>query len=74
MASCNASAAARGAHAQYTIHPISITRFRSFQTQPLESLIAAVKLPIKKRFLGNPTLATSIMRENIVMGTACSII
>ena len=29
------------------IHPIPITRLRSFWTQPLESLSAAVKLPIK---------------------------
>ena len=30
------------------LHPIPITRFRSFRTQPLENLRAAVKLPIKK--------------------------
>ena len=32
------------------VHPILITRFRSFRTQPLENLSAAVKLPIKKGF------------------------
>ena len=32
------------------LHPIPITRFRSFRTQPLESLSAAVKLPITKGF------------------------
>ena len=53
------------------LHPIPITRFRYVRTQPLESFSAAVKLPIKKRFLGNPTLGKSIVRENIVMGTGC---
>ena len=51
------------------LHPIPITTFRSFQTQPLENLSAAVKLPIKQRFLDNPTLGKSLVRENIVMGT-----
>ena len=32
------------------LHQIPITRFRSFRTQPLENLSAAVKLPIKKGF------------------------
>ena len=54
------------------LHPIPITRFRCFRTQPLESLSATVKLPIKKRFLGNPTLGTSTVRENVVMGTGCT--
>ena len=53
------------------VHPIPITRFRSFRTQPLDNLSAAVKLPIKQRFLGNPTLGTDLVRENIVMGTGC---
>ena len=54
------------------IHPIPITRFRSFRTRPLESLTAAVKLPVKKeKFLGNPTLGTDFVRKNIVMGTGC---
>ena len=35
--------------------PIRILRFRSFRTQPLANLSAAVNLPIKQRFLGNPT-------------------
>ena len=51
------------------VHPIPITRFWYFGTQPLENLSAAVKPPIKKRFLGNPTLGKSLVRENIVMGT-----
>ena len=41
-----------------TLHPIPITIFRYFRTQPVDSLSAAVKLPIKKRYLGNPTLGT----------------
>ena len=52
------------------LHPIPITRFRYFRTQPLESLSAAVKLPINKRFLGNQTLG-SLVRESLVMGTGC---
>ena len=36
------------------VHPIPITRFRSFRTQPLENLSAAVKLPIKKKVSGQP--------------------
>ena len=53
------------------LHPIPITTFRSFRTQPLENLSAAVKLPIKNMCLGNPPLGTNIVRENIVMGTGC---
>ena len=34
----------------HSIHPIPITRFRYFQTQPLENLSAAVKLPFKQSF------------------------
>ena len=58
--------------ARIAVHPIPITRFRSFRTQPLEHLSAAVKLPIKKRFLGNPTLGNNLVRENLVMGSGCT--
>ena len=37
-----------------------------------ENLSAAVKLPINKRFLGNPTLWKSLVRENLVIGTGCT--
>ena len=52
--------------------PNSHHKIRSFRTQPLKSLSAAVKLPINKRFLGKPTLGKSIVREIIVMGTGCT--
>ena len=52
------------------VHLIPITRFR-FLRPPLENLSAAVKLPVKKRLLGNPTLGKSLARENTVMGTGC---
>ena len=58
-----------------SIHPIPITRFRSFRTQPLDNhLNAAVKVPIKQRFLGKPTHGTNLVRETIVMGTGCSVL
>ena len=59
--------------ALYLLHPIPITRFRSFRTQPLGNLSAAVKLPIRQRFLGNPTLGKSLVRERNVMGTGCTL-
>ena len=46
--------------AHFPVHPVRNPRFASFRTQPLENLSAAVKLPIKKRFLGNPTLGTNL--------------
>ena len=45
----------------YCYYPqFAIQDFASFRTQPLENLSAAVKLPIKNRFLGNPTLGESL--------------
>ena len=55
-------------------YPIPITRFRSFRTQPLESLSAAVKLPIKKRFLGSPTLGTNLGQRILAMRTGCRVV
>ena len=49
-------------------------KIQVFRTVPLENLSAAVKLDIKKRFLGNPTLGKDLVRENIVMGTGCSVL
>ena len=40
----------------YSMHPVRNPRFVFFRTRPLENLSHAVKLPINKRFLGNPTL------------------
>ena len=42
------------------VHPVRNPRFASFRTQPFENLSAAVELPIKTRFLGNPTLGTNL--------------
>ena len=42
------------------VHPVRNPRLAPFRTQPLENLSAAVKLPIKRRFLGNPTLGTNL--------------
>ena len=47
------------------VHPIPITRFRFFRTQPLENLSAAVKLPIKKGFRATQPL------EKSCEGTSC---
>ena len=55
-----------------SIHPVRNPRFVSFRTQPLENLSAAVKLPIKKRFLGNPTLGTNLGQRILAMRTGCS--
>ena len=52
-------------------HPVRNLRFASFRTQPLESLSAAVKLPMKKRFLGNPTLGTNLGHPILAMRTGC---
>ena len=54
------------------VHPVRNPRFASFRTQPLENLRAAVKLPIKQRFLGNPTLGTNLGQRILAMRTVCS--
>ena len=54
------------------LHPIPVTRFRSFRTQPLANLSAAVKLPIKIQTFSDPTLGTNLVRENLVMVTWCT--
>ena len=53
--------------------PSSQSKIRVFSdvTQPLENLSAAVKLPIKKRFLGNPTLGTNLGQRILAMPTWC---
>ena len=47
------------------VHPIPITRFRSFRTQPLESLSAAIKLPIKIQTVRTQSLE-QILRGKIL--------
>ena len=54
-----------------SLHPVRNPRFASFRTQPLENLSAAVKLPIKKRFLGNPTLGTNLGSRILATRTGC---
>ena len=44
------------------IHPVSITRFPSFRTQPLA---------MKKRFLSNPAPGENLVNGNLVMETGC---
>ena len=56
-----------------TLHPVHNPRFASFRTQPLEHLSAAVKLPINKRFLGNPTLGTNLGQRILAMRTGCKV-
>ena len=38
----------------------------------MANLSAAVKLPIKKRFLGNPTLGTNLGSRILAMRTGCT--
>ena len=54
------------------LRPVRNPRFASFRTQPLESLSAAVKLPINKRLLGNPTLGENLVMWNLAMRTGCT--
>ena len=55
-----------------SLHPVRNPRFVSFRTQPLENLSAAVKLPINRRFLGNPTLGTNLGSRILAMRTGCT--
>ena len=55
------------------VHPIPITRFWYFRTQPLENLSTAVKLPIKKKVSGQPNPWKKSHEENCVMGTGCMV-
>ena len=47
-----------------SLHPVRHPRFGSFRTHSSENLSAAVKLPIKKRSLGNPTLGNKSWTAN----------
>ena len=55
-----------------TLHPVRNPRFAYFRTQPLENLSAAVKLPIRKRSLGNPTLGTHLGQRILAMRAGCT--
>ena len=54
---------------RFFIHPVSLRRFPSFRTQPLENL-SGVK---KKRFLSNPAPGENILSGNLVMETGCRV-
>ena len=56
----------------HILHPVRNPRFASFRTQPLDNLSAVVKLPIKQRFLGNPTPGTNLGQRILAMRTGCS--
>ena len=51
------------------LHPIRILSFRSFRTPPLANL---TPLPIKQRFLGNPTLGTNLGSRILGMRIGCT--
>ena len=49
--------------------PVSITRFPSFRTQPLENLSVD---SVKNGFLSNPAPGENLARGNLVMETGCT--
>ena len=51
------------------VHPVSVRRFPSFRTQPLESL--SHYLWTKNRFLSNPAPGENLLSGNLVMETGC---
>ena len=53
------------------LHPVSITRFPSFRTQPLEHISAdSVN---KHGFLSNPAPGEDLLSGNLVMETGCKV-
>ena len=50
------------------VHPVSITRFLSFRTQPLENLRVD---SVKNGFLSNPAPGENLESGNLVMETGC---
>ena len=69
---CGESALRTSVLSSTRLHPVRNPRFASFRTQPLENLSAAVKLPIKYIFLGNPTLGTNLGQRILAMRTGCT--
>ena len=53
------------------LHPVSVRRFPSFRTQPLENLSAD---SVTNRFLSNPAPGENIISGNLVMETGCIMI
>ena len=56
---------------RYSLHPVSVRRFPSFRTQPLENLSRHQR---KKTYLSNPAPGENILSGNLVMETGCSIL
>ena len=52
-----------------TIHPVSVRRFPSFWTQPLENLSVD---SVTNGFLSNPAPGENILSGNLVMETGCT--
>ena len=50
------------------VHPVSITRFPPFRTQPLENLSVD---SVKNGFLSNPAPGENLESGNLVMETEC---
>ena len=50
------------------LHPVSVRRFPSFRTQPLEILATTYE---KQRFLSNPAPGENLLSGNLVMETGC---
>ena len=55
-------------HITHGIHPVSITRFPFFRTQPLENLSVD---SVKNGFLSNPAPGENLESGNLVMETGC---
>ena len=53
---------------RYPVHPVSVTRFPSFRTQPLENLSID---SVTKGFLSNPAPGENLESGNLVMETGC---
>ena len=58
-----------GPHLNNWLHPVSITRFPSFRTQPLENLSVD---SVTNGFLSNPAPGEYLVSGNLVMETGCS--
>ena len=52
------------------LHPVSITKFPSFRTQPLEHLSVD---SVKNAFLSNPAPGENLESGNLVMETGCRV-
>ena len=51
------------------LHPVSVRRFPSFRTQPLENLSVD---SVNNGFLSNPAPGENLLSGNLVMETGCS--